>query len=90
MYIFLLFSLFTSGKISEHEESISSPRFDGQLHNFQSYVLVLAYSGGFVIILDFMFRFQIYNFIFRWCLQITNANKNQQNTIKTLLIISST
>ena len=32
----------------------------------------------------------IYNFIFRWCLKIANANKSQQNTIKTLLIISST
>ena len=32
----------------------------------------------------------IYNYIFCWRLQIANSNKNQQNIIKTLLIILST
>ena len=39
--------------------------------------------------LVYLFYLFIWHFIFRWCLQVANANKNQQNTIKILLISST-
>ena len=39
--------------------------------------------------LVYLFYLFICHFIFRWCLQVANANKNQQNTIKILLISST-
>ena len=44
------------------------------------------HTSAYKVCSGIRFRFTIY----RWCLQIANAIKNQQNTIKILLIISST
>ena len=35
--------------------------------------------------LVYLFHLFIWHFIFRWCLQVANANKNQENIIKNLL-----
>ena len=35
-----------------------------------------------VVDLVYLFYLFIWHFIFRWCLQVPTANKNQQNTIK--------